>query len=136
MLIDSNIFLENQLSQKKAKQCDKFLKEVKKGKINAYITSFHIDAISIIMESYGSSWREIMTFLSSLYMYEGLSIINQSTGQKTRSCLLMKEHGLDFDDSIALQSMIDSDIEKIVSFDTDFDNIENIERIEPEKALN
>ncbi|HLC72042.1 MAG TPA: hypothetical protein VJH37_00505 [Candidatus Nanoarchaeia archaeon] len=42
-----------------------------------------------------------------------------------------KKYGLDYEDALVLQSALSTKSGQIVSFDTDFDDTNGIERVEP-----
>ena len=73
--IDSNVFLELELDQKHADECEMFLNKVRKNLVKAVTTCFHVDTILVVMENYGKKPDELRKFLSSLLGYKGLKII-------------------------------------------------------------
>lgn len=129
MLIDTNIFLEVQLNQEKASQAAKILKAVYEDKVQGYITDFSIDSIVIIMEHYDKSPNEIKRFLVSLLAFKGLEFYHLSIYDKIEATEFMKSLNLDFDDACMYQAMRVLNIDKIASFDSDFDKIPDIQRI-------
>ena len=60
--VDSNVFLERELDQEHADECEVFLNEVRKGALRAITTGFHIDSILIIMENCGKSPSDFEIF--------------------------------------------------------------------------
>jgi predicted nucleic acid-binding protein len=129
-LIDANIFLEAQLEQGKSEVCRDFLSEVRDGNIEGVLTMFHADTVAVMMENKGFQ-DKISGFMLSLYMYEGLDVFTLELSGKAEA--MMSDNGLSFDDSVAVQTMEELDIEKIVSYDDDFDGVK--ERVTPEEAL-
>ncbi|MFB6174407.1 MAG: type II toxin-antitoxin system VapC family toxin [Candidatus Nanohalobium sp.] len=129
-LIDANIFLEAQLEQGKSEVCREFLAEVRDGDIEGVLTMFHADTIAVMMENRGFQ-DKISGFMLSLYMYEGLDVFTLELSGKAKA--MMSDTGLSFDDSIAVQTMKELEIEKIVSYDDDFDGLK--ERTTPEEVL-
>jgi len=134
-LIDANIFLEVELGQEKGKDARKLLKRFERGDLAGYITDFHIDAIVIVMENYKKTGKEIAIFLSSLLKYRGLSIAETSLASKINAAQIMVMDHLDFDDALAYQSMKEKNLKKIISYDADFDKIDSIKRITPDKLI-
>ena len=130
-LIDADIFLEAQLDQKKSQICRDFLAKVRDGEIEGVLTMFHADTIAVMMEKKGFQ-NKISGFMLSLYMYEGLDVFTLELSGKAEA--MMSNQGLSFDDSIAVHAMEELKIEKIVSYDDDFDGVK--ERLTPEEALN
>ena len=129
-LVDANIFLEAQLDQGKGEVCREFLAGLRDGDIEGVITMFHADTVAIMMENKGVQGK-IPGFMLSLYMYEGLEVFTLELSGKAEA--MMTDNGLSFDDSIAIQTMEELEIEKIVSYDDDFDSVK--ERLTPEEAL-
>jgi predicted nucleic acid-binding protein len=129
-LIDANIFLEAQLEQGKSEACKDFLSEVRDGNIEAVFTMFHADTVAVMMEN---KWFQdkISGFMLSLYMYDGLDVFTLELSGKAEA--VMSENGLGFDDSVAVQTMEELEIEKIVSYDDDFDGVKD--RVTPEEVL-
>ena len=131
MLIDTNIFLELLLDQKKANECELFLKEILEGKKAAFITSFSIDSVVLAMIRNNAENKEIINFLTSLKKYKGLKIHTFSLKDRINALSLIEKYNLDYEDSIILQTAISTKSTEIVSFDKDFDKVKEINRIEP-----
>jgi len=132
--VDSNIFLELELDQERADECEVFLDKVKMGALKAIITCFHIDSILIVMENYGKKPHELRKFISSLYGYKGLRIYYLSLLDRISATKHMEKHGLDFDDALAYSVMKKLGINKIVSYDKHFDSLRDIIRLEPSQV--
>ncbi|MCZ7362930.1 MAG: PIN domain-containing protein, partial [Candidatus Methanoperedens sp.] len=79
--------------------------------------------------------KEIAIFLSSLLKYRGLSIAETSLASKINAAQIMVMDHLDFDDALAYQSMKEKNLKKIISYDADFDKIDSIKRITPDKLI-
>ena len=47
----------------------------------------------------------------------------------------MRDYGLDFDDALTLQAMKENRIDKIISYDKDFEKVPFIKRVQPENLL-
>ena len=132
--VDANIFLELLLEQQRADHCERFLTRIKNGKDEAVITEFLVDAIVLVLERHGKSSVELATFISSLSAYTGLKIYFLSLADRLFATRHMKEFELDFDDATTYQAIKRMSIDTLVSFDTDFDAIDGITRIEPDKT--
>ena len=132
--VDANIFLELLLEQKRADHCESFLTKIKNGKDEAVITDFLVDTILLVLERHGKGSAELATFVSSLSAYKGLRVYFLSLADRLFATRHMKEFGLDFDDATAYQAMKRMNINTLVSFDDDFDVIDGITRMEPDKA--
>ncbi len=109
------MFLELELDQEHADECEVFLNNVRKGLVRAVITGFHIDGILIIMENYGKSPDDLRTFSSSLPGYKELEIYLLSLIDRISAIRWMDELNLDLDDAIAYYVMKKFNIDKIVS---------------------
>jgi len=131
MLIDANIFLEVLLNQKKVERCKQTLRNIQMGTLNAWLSTFTIDAIILIMARYNAKARVIEKFLKSLPKYKGLKLYNITYKDRIDSLKLMEHYKLDYEDAITLQSAFSSKSKEILSFDKHFDGIKGINRIEP-----
>jgi len=129
--LDANIFLELELDQQRADQCDLFLRKIQRGLIKAATTDFHLDTIIIIMEKYGKSPADLRLFISSLIGFEGLRIYFLSLTDRLKAIKCMEEVKLDYDDALAYQIMTKLNIHNVVSYDKHFDSIPNVTRQEP-----
>jgi len=129
--LDSNIFLELELDQKDADECEKLLNNIKEGLIKAITTCFHIDSILIIMENYDKKPYELRIFVSSLFGYNGLKIYYLSLIDRINAIKYMEEFNLNFDDALSYSIMKKFNISKIISYDKHFDNLKDIMRLEP-----
>ena len=133
--IDANIFLELQLNQQRADQCDTFLRKIQKGLIKAATTDFHLDTIIIIMEKYRKSPADLRLFISSLIGFEGLEIYFLSLTDRLKAIKHMDEFKLDYDDALAYQAMKALNISNMVSYDKHFDSLKNTIRQEPQQLV-
>ena len=129
--VDSNVFLELELDQERADECEIFLNKVRKGVLRAITTGFHIDSILIVMENYGKSPSDLEIFLSSLLGYKGLEVYTLSILDRISATRWMDKLNLNLDDAIAYHVMKKLNIIKIVSYDRHFDSIKDITRLEP-----
>lgn len=133
--VDANVFLELQLDQQRADQCDLFLRKIQRGLIKAVTTDFHVDTIIIIMEKYGKSSTDLRLFVSSLIGFEGLRIYFSSLTDRLKAFTHMEKLKLDYDDALAYQAMTKLNIPNVVSYDRHFDSIPNITRQEPTQLV-
>lgn len=131
MLVDANIFLEVELSRKRSKECEEFLREVDEGKLRVFTTDFIIDSVIIIMENYGCKPEKIRRFLLALLISKGLRIYSHDFMDRLKATKNMKKFKLDFDDSLAIVAMQTLNLKRIVSFDKDFDRVKGIKRLIP-----
>ncbi|MCS4541129.1 MAG: type II toxin-antitoxin system VapC family toxin [Euryarchaeota archaeon] len=134
-LVDANIFLELQLDQKFADDCEQILRKFRDGELVGITTDFLIDSIVIVMEDNKKSPDEIKLFLTSLIGYKGLAVYSLTLSDKILATEHMKQYKLDFDDSITYQAMKSNEIKEIISYDSDFDGLLNIKRTIPSELL-
>ena len=129
-LIDANIFLHVALKQEKEGACKEFLDEVSSGEIEAAVTLFHMDASAVIMQNRGMSQNEVGNFYFEAYSSKGLEIIH--TGVSTRLNALANKNHSGLDDSLVSRALEELDVEKVVTYDTDFSDEK---RVTPEEVL-
>ena len=131
MLIDTNIFLEVLLAQEKLELCNGILEEIESGEKKAAITSFTIDSIIIIMNRNKASISDIEIFIRSILSYNGLIFYQITFKDRLLALKWMKKYNLDYEDALTLQSAISLKEREILSLDSDFDKVKEIERIVP-----
>ena len=130
-LIDANIFLELQLDQKRADECEVFLESVHRGSLHCFTTDLVLDSVLIILEAKGKAPSDLETFLTSLASFKGLSFYFLTLLDRLESTRIMRDHQLDFEDSTLVRTARRLKAEGIVSFDQDFDRVNDIKRVEP-----
>jgi predicted nucleic acid-binding protein len=135
VIIDANVFLEAALDQERGNESRLFLEQVRDGKVIAAITDFHVDSILLILESHGKSWIEMVNFIASLFRYKGLSIYSPGLVGRLRAAKFMGEHGLDFDDALLVQTLVDLTGQTVVSYDSHLDGVDGILRKTPGDLL-
>jgi len=131
MLIDANIFLEVLLGQKNAEKCRLFLGDIASGKKQGILSTFSVDSIVLSMLKNGVDKEEVKLFLNNLLKYKGMQFYQPKIRDRINCFSLIEIYGLDYEDAIVLQSAISSDSKEILSFDTDFNKVKEIKRIEP-----
>ncbi len=132
-LIDTNIFLEVMLARQRKNECKAFLKALKEGIKNAFVTDFSIYSIMIIMASL-SKISELKIFLSSLSAYKGITIYRSRLTDMLKAVEISMKRGLDIDDSIQYSSALSLGAKAIVSFDKHFDGLD-IPRADPKMIV-
>lgn len=126
LLIDTNIFLELLLGQKKADDCEKFLEKLSEGELGAIVTKFTIHAIEAILNDPDL----ILLFLRNLQNSIGIDIYDTTIEDEMAASMLMKKIGLSFDDSLQYYTAKKLGVEAIVSYDKHFDKTD-LQRKEP-----
>lgn len=129
-LIDTSIFLELLLDQKRAEECEQLLEKVAKGDIEAVITSFTVHTVETIL----NDSKLVLTFLRNVENSLGLSIYDTTIDDQLAIAMLMNEKKLDFDDCLQYYVAKKLGAEAIVSFDKHFNGLD-IPRKEPEEVL-
>ena len=125
-LIDTNIFLELLLNRAFKNDCVRLLKEVEIGNLEAYVSSFSIHSIEVILNNFNKQ-KELKIFLSSIIDFEGLFVYTTSLEEELEAIKEM-EKGLNFDD--ALQSFVTKRLKaSIISYDKHFDKIKGLKRL-------
>ena len=131
-LIDTNIFLELLLNRAFKDDCAQLLKEVEIGNLEAYVSSFSIHSIEVILSNFNKE-KELKIFLSSIIDFEGLFVYTTNLEEELEAIEEM-ENGLDFDD--ALQSFVTKRLKaSIISYDKHFDKIKGLKRLTPSDIL-
>ncbi|MEW5955269.1 MAG: type II toxin-antitoxin system VapC family toxin [Candidatus Micrarchaeota archaeon] len=133
--LDANIFLEVQLAQAKASECEELLEAVRKGTAEAVVSDFSIYTVALVMENNAKSPDEIKNFFASLFAYDGLRIHQLSNEDRVAATLLMQKHRLSLDDALVLQCAVASKASSLVSLDRHFDKVNEIKRLTPGQAL-
>jgi len=134
-LIDANIFLELQLDQKKADQCQVFLEAVQKGRIECFVTDLVLDSILSILEDKGKAPSGLQAFLTSISAFKGLRMYFLTILDRLEATKIMSTSGLDFEDSTLVRAARRLRAEGIVSFDGDFNRVEDLNRLEPSEIV-
>ena len=131
MLIDANIFLEVLLEQQLSKKCKEILEKIQTGENKAFVSTFTIDAIALLMNRYKIPSEKIILFLNSLFNYKGLVIYNVTMKDRIDSVYFMDKYKLDYEDAITLGAALSCKCGGILSLDKHFDKIKEIKRVEP-----
>lgn len=126
LLIDTNIFLELFLGQRRAEDCERFLEKASTGELEATITKFTVHAIEATL----NDPTLILTFLRNLQNSIGLSVYETPLDDEMVASMLMDQIELDFDDSLQYYVAKKLGVKAIVSYDKHFDQVD-IERKEP-----
>jgi predicted nucleic acid-binding protein len=133
--IDTNIFLELELKQKRSEECKEFLRRVLKGEIEAFTSDFNLDSVAIVMDAKGCEPRFVSDFLLKIMTFEGLTIYSLNMVDRIVAAKYMQKHKLTFDDAVTYFIAKSLEIKELVSFDDDFDGLPEIKRLEPINIL-
>ncbi|MDG6925564.1 MAG: type II toxin-antitoxin system VapC family toxin [Nitrososphaerota archaeon] len=130
ILIDTNVFLEVLLDQKKAGECKALLKKVSAGELEAVVSHFTVHAV----EAQIGSGPGLVEFLRTIENSLGLSVHDTDLSDEIAASLLARSLGRDFDDSLQYYLAKKLGVEAIVSFDHDFDGLD-LKRAEPSEVI-
>jgi len=130
ILVDTNIFLELLLDQKRADECEKFLNKLSRGELEGVVTRYTIHAIETML----NSPDEILLFLRNVENSIGLYVYETDNEDEMAIAMLMKEIKRDFDDTLQYYVAKKLGAKAIVSFDRHFDGLD-IPRAEPKDYI-
>jgi len=132
LLIDANIFLEFLLEQERASASLALLKEVEEDKRAAYVATFALHSIEVILDRYEKP-TTLKKFLFRVAATQGLTVYPTSTEEEQQIVSLTQKLPLDFDDALHYYVARSLDL-TLVSFDHDFDQTD-LRRVEPSQIL-
>ena len=132
--IDTNIFLRflTKDDLQKAKVCRNLLNQASEGKIKLYTTDIVFAELIWVLQSpkiYNLSPSEISELVIPLAMIKGLNFPSKKYFPAIIE--LFVSSGIDFIDIYNAVMMEARDINTIYSYDSDFDRLEGITRVEP-----
>ena len=123
-LIDTNIFLELLLNQKKKKIAKNIFKQIESGKIKAVISGYTLHSIEFIL-SIKKKNNILKEFLQTLNDFPNLSVYHTTLEEDLDILDIVEQTKLDFDD--ANQYYIAKKFgAKIITFDNDFKVIKDL----------
>jgi predicted nucleic acid-binding protein len=128
--IDTSVFIEMLLAQKRAKESQSFLDAVAKGEIQAVVSHYTLHAIETMIRSP----ERLSDFLNEIEISKGLEVYDTTLADERSVAILSGKIGLDFDDSIQFYIAKLTGSSAIISFDRHFDGLE-IPRREPSEML-
>ena len=131
-LIDTNILLEVLLDQDMADDCEKLILKLNEGYLAAYISSFTMHSIEVILER-NKKLDILKDFLGDALESKGLKRFDTTTLDEAETAEISSNLKLDFDDAVNYYICKILNL-KIISFDRHFDKTD-IERVEPKHLL-
>lgn len=129
--VDTNIFLRFLLKddRKKAERCKKLFEKAKKGKIQLFTSDLVIAEVVWTLESfYKLSKKEVSENVKRLLTLKNLGIPCASL--LIEALVIYEEKNIDFIDAYNYILMLNGGLERIASYDTDFDKLYGIKRQE------
>lgn len=134
-LVDANIFLRHLTGDdtRKAKACRKLLLRVERGEEEVTATEAVLAEVVFVLRSrkdYNVPADQVRDLLAPILSLPGLAIAHKTSCLRALD-LMATYPALDFEDALSATHMWRQGIGEIYSYDTDFDRIEGLERIEP-----
>ena len=126
ILIDTNIFLELLLGQKRVAECQRLLDAVSRGEKEALVTHFTVHAVEATLRT----GEPLTIFLRNLDHSLGLYIYDTDISEEMAAGLVSEKIERDFDDALQYYVAKKLGVESSVSFDEHFDGLD-IKRVEP-----
>ncbi|MEW6572382.1 MAG: PIN domain-containing protein [Bacillota bacterium] len=130
--LDANIilrFLTNDIPEQ-ANRCAELLKRVEAGTEAVWLPDLVLaDIVWTLEKSYKQPKNQIYDLLLPILNLRGLRF---SSKQRARAALrLYTEKNVDWTDAFTAAQMLARNLREIYSYDTDFDKLEGITRLEP-----
>ena len=129
-LLDTNIWLERLLSQKRSDEVGRFLSAIPSERL--CITDFSLHSVGIIL-SKERRQEAFKKFVCDLFLRGRVRLIHLEPQDMMDVADAMEQFGLDFDDAYQYVAA-KKDSLVLVSFDSDFDRAD-IDRMEPQDVL-
>lgn len=133
--VDTNIFIRFLVrdDEKKAQACFEFFQRLKAGDEQATTSEAVICEVVYVLSSprtYKLSHDEVRARLTPLLSLPGLHLSGKRTYLRALD-LYAQWQWADFEDALSTVYMEQQGIDEIVSYDTGFDRVEGITRVEP-----
>lgn len=128
--IDTNIFLEIELEDKRKEDCELLFRKILNEKEKGLVSDFIVYSILIELTE-KSTLKKARGFLNFLDIMKNIEIFIPDKETLFSAMKFVEKYKLDFDDALVVSCMISNKIKKLVSFDKDFDRVKEIKRIEP-----
>jgi predicted nucleic acid-binding protein len=133
--IDTNIFIRFLVEDDpvKLKKCTALFKKIENEEIEVTTTPQHIFEIIYVLEGkiYNIPRLEIAENIKYIVSLQNIKIQDKKTLLESLIIYRDTKQRLDISDAYAIALMRASNIERIYSYDTDFDKYSNIKRVEP-----
>lgn len=125
-LIDSNIFLEILQNQENKEDCKKVQGEIAEEEIHAAASKYTIHGIEGMLSEEPDALDKFMTNITSLMT---LKIVETTMHQEKQILEIAINSEMDLDEGVQYLVAKKENIEKIISYDTDFDRTD-LKRVE------
>lgn len=132
--VDTNIFIRYLTGDdpKRAERCRRLIRDLKLNHRQAVTSDAVVSEIVFVLSSkrhFGLSRLQIRRVVSPLLQLNGLRLDNKRTC--LRALQLYGQLPIDFTDCMIAAAIEEEHGRKLISYDSDFDRIPSIERIEP-----
>jgi uncharacterized protein len=132
VFLDTNILLRHLLQDhpEHSRRATAFFGRVERGEIQARIIDTVIfEAVFTLERTYKQSKRHIRGILLPLVELPGILLSGKDRMRRVFD--LYVDQDISFADALHASAMVDFGLNEIITFDTDFDRISGIRRIEP-----
>ena len=131
MFVDANIFITASLGRDShSKKCREFLARVEKGEQHAITSVLVLHEVLRSIEVHTKSREKASAKTARFASLPNLRICEVTNRHFTDSLKYFKQ-GLEPRDALHVAVMLDNSVDKILSFDRDFDSVKEIKRQEP-----
>jgi predicted nucleic acid-binding protein len=120
-LVDTNVWLERLLNQQKSEEVGEFLGRVRAGDL--YVTDFTFHSICIILTRLARS-KVLLDFVRDVFVDAPVSLVSIKPSDTQDLVDAIDKHRFDFDDAYQYVAAKQNGL-TLVSFDSDFDGVEN-----------
>ncbi len=133
--IDTNIFLHVLFAQEKEEICRKLLEKINREEIKGICSPYVLSEVVWKEKESNISGEDIARDISAILSIQNLGFVQANSDTILQSIVYMGEYGLKHVDSVILATMIKEATKLLVSYDTDFDKVNIVDRVEPEELV-
>ncbi len=132
MFIDANVFVSAWLGKdQRARRCQDFIEKVERGEQRASTSVLVFDEVLHSLETNTGDREKSLAIVKRLAAIQYLKIYEVTPKQLAASFRVFSSYGLRPRDSLHVATMLENGVEKILSYDRDFDTVKEIKRVEP-----
>jgi len=138
LYVDSNIFLYPVIYKpetvKEARESKNFLLKISEGFVEACTATITWDEVVwVVRKIFGL--KPSIELGRKLLEFPNLKLLNVKRSVVLRAQKLMEKYGIKPRDAIHAATALENGVETIVSYDRDFDKLEEIKRLDPRNLL-
>ena len=132
MFIDANVFVSAWLGRdRRAQRCQEFIEKVELGEQRASTSVLVFDEVLHKLETHTGDREKSAAVIKKLSAIPYLKVYEVTPRQLNASLVIFTEYKMSPRDSLHVSTMLENGVEKILSYDKDFDSVKGIKRIEP-----